>query len=121
MSTVVVVVAVSLAGGVGSVLRYLCDRAVSARVADGFPWGTMIVNLTGSFALGLVTGMALSHPWSTIIAVGLLGGYTTFSTASLDSVRLLSERRYAAAALNGPGMLIACSALSVAGILITAR
>lgn len=109
------------AGGIGSALRYLVDNSLPAHLRDRFPWGTMVVNLTGSLALGLLTGPAFGTAWSEIIATGLLGGYTTFSTASLESIRLLTERRYLAAILNGPGLLIACTALSLTGILITSH
>lgn len=121
MSGILLAVAIAIAGGIGSALRYLVDNSVPARLRARFPWGTMIVNLTGSLLLGLVTGLTLGHPWGAILATGLLGGYTTFSTASLESIRLLIAKRYAAALLNGPGMVIACTTLAVAGILITSR
>lgn len=120
MSGLPLALAIAVAGGIGSALRYLADNCLPARLRARFPWGTMTVNLTGSFLLGFLTGLALDRPWSAIIATGLLGGYTTFSTASLESIRLLATRRYTAALLNGPGMLMACTALSVAGLLIAA-
>lgn len=110
--------AIAVAGGLGAALRHLVDTGVPARVRARFPWGIMAVNLSGSFVLGLVTGAALEEPVMSVCAVGLLGGYTTFSTASYDSVRLLRERRFRAALLNGPGMLAACVALSALGILL---
>lgn len=120
MNGLLLALVIAVAGGIGSALRYLVDTSLPARLRASFPWGTMIVNLTGSFILGLITGFAVVHPWGTIITTGLLGGYTTFSTASLESIRLLAAKRYAKALLNGPGMLIACTTLSVIGILITA-
>ncbi|MGC0273788.1 fluoride efflux transporter FluC [Pseudactinotalea sp. Z1739] len=111
---------VALAGGVGSALRFLADRAVPTRARDRYPWGTMIVNLTGSLALGVLTGMLLDHTWAPVLTVGLLGGYTTFSTASLECLELLRQERRAAALLHGPGMIVACTAVAISGILLTA-
>ena len=83
-----------------------------------FPIGTTIINVTGSFLLGLVTGLALAHglppEWRAILGTGFLGGYTTFSTASYETVRLAQQRRYRAALVNGVGMLVL--ALAAAGL-----
>lgn len=111
-------IGIALAGGTGAAVRHLVDASIPERARAGFPWGIMLVNLTGSFALGLLVGLALDHPVSAILATGFLGGYTTFSTASLDSVRLLAKRRVLAAVLNGPGMLVLCAALSLVGIVV---
>lgn len=115
------VIAVALAGGVGAALRYLVDNALPARVRARFPWGTAVVNLTGSFALGVVTGLVASgmpQVWATVVGTGLLGGYTTFSTASVETLRLALERRSGAALLNGFGILIGCVVLALAGYLL---
>lgn len=120
MTGIWLAVGVSIAGGVGSVLRHLVDRLVShdMSAAPAFPWGLLTVNLSGSFVLGLLTGLALGHPAMAIIATGLLGGYTTFSSASLDTVKLLMARRYTAALTNGLGVLVAAVACAVGGILL---
>lgn len=112
----------AIAGGVGAALRFFLDGLVKAHTAGTFPYGTALINLTGAFALGLVTGLA-ANGWLppavvTVIGVGLLGGYTTFSTASFETVRLAQERRYRAAAINGLGMLIACTVAALLGIWI---
>lgn len=112
------VIAVALAGGVGSALRYLVDNALPVRVRARFPWGTAVVNLTGSFALGVVAGLAargMPEVWVTVLGVGLIGGYTTFSTASLETVRLALAGKRWTALLNGFGILIACVSLSLLG------
>lgn len=121
MSELLAMSLIAVAGGIGSALRYLVDNSLPARLRARFPWGTMTVNLTGSLALGVIAGLTLGGPWSRIIATGLLGGYTTFSTASLESIRLLADKRYMAALVNGPGMIIACTALSFAGVLIASH
>jgi CrcB protein len=79
----------------------------------------MIINVTGSLLLGILVGLFLSgvvsHTWQLVLGTGLLGGYTTFSTASVETVRLLEERRWWAATINGPGMLVLCTAVAAAG------
>ena len=116
--TVLLVVAVGLAGGVGAVARLVLDGLLRARVRVSFPLGTTVINVTGSFLLGLVTGLALVHglppEWRAVLGTGFLGGYTTFSTASYETVRLAQQRRYRAALMNGVGMLVL--ALAAAGL-----
>lgn len=116
--TVLLVIGVGLAGGVGAVARLVLDGLLRARVRVAFPLGTTVINVTGSFLLGLVTGLALVHglppEWRAVLGTGFLGGYTTFSTASYETVRLAQQRRYRAALLNGVGML--ALALAAAGL-----
>lgn len=111
---------VAAAGGVGAIARYSVDTSFSDELRKKFPIGIFVVNITGSFLLGLVTG-ATSHlgAWATILGVGLLGGYTTFSTASLDSVMLLMEKRIGPALLNSFGMAIVCMLAAMIGLAIT--
>lgn len=81
-------VVATLAGGVGAVCRYLAGRTVATRLGTEFPFGTLTVNVVGSFALGLVAGGAdLDRPLA-VAVVGFLGGFTTFSTWMLESVDL---------------------------------
>jgi CrcB protein len=112
------VVAVAAAGGVGAVARLVFDGLLRSWWRVGYPIGTTIINVTGSFLLGLVTGLALAHglppEWRAVLGTGFLGGYTTFSTASYETVRLAQQRRYRAALLNGIGMLVL--ALAAAGL-----
>ncbi|WP_104127760.1 fluoride efflux transporter CrcB [Cryobacterium sp. Y57] len=101
--------AIAAAGGAGAAARFFLDGLVRSRLGDAFPFGTMIINVSGSLLLGLITGLAMNHllvpEWSVVLGAGLLGGYTTFSTASFETVRLIQVRRYRAALLNGIGML----------------
>ena len=83
-----VLVAVGVLGGLGAVGRFLLDGAVSARTAAAFPAGTLAVNLSGAFVLGLLTGATLHGDASRFLGTGLIGGYTTFSTWALESHRL---------------------------------
>ncbi|MBS1869959.1 MAG: fluoride efflux transporter CrcB [Actinobacteria bacterium] len=88
MSAVLLWAGVALLGGVGAVARFALSTAVARRGAGWFPWGTLAVNLSGSALLGLVAGLALHGDALTLVAGGLLGSYTTFSTWMLDSERL---------------------------------
>ncbi len=113
--TPLIFLAVSLAGGAGAALRLLIDGLIRARVRTSVPVGTLMINVIGSLLLGLITGLTLNHllpeQWHLILGGGLMGGFTTFSTASFESVRLTQDRRYLAALANGIGMLlIACAA-----------
>lgn len=111
---------IAAGGGAGAVIRYLVDSAFPADRRARFPWGILTVNLTGSFAIGVVTGLALEHPAAMVVSVGFLGGYTTFSTASVDTVQLLARRRYGAAIANGIGALGAATGLAICGVLLGA-
>jgi fluoride exporter len=83
-----VLLAVGALGGLGAVGRFLLDGAVSARTAGRFPYGTLAVNLSGAFVLGALVGAALSGNPYRELGIGLIGGYTTFSTWALESHRL---------------------------------
>lgn len=101
---------IACAGGVGAASRLLLDGLISARLKGALPWGTIIINLTGSLLLGLLTGAAAVHlvpeAWRLVIGTGFLGGYTTFSTASVETIRLIQERRLLLGAINGLGTLV---------------
>jgi len=94
----------ALAGGAGAVLRYLVDLGVARVAGRRFPWGILLVNLSGSFALGVVT-TALPEA-AFLVGAGLLGGYTTFSTAMLDAVALWRDGERRASAFDAVGMLL---------------
>ncbi|SDC06346.1 camphor resistance protein CrcB [Raineyella antarctica] len=105
-----VFVGICLAGGAGAALRFTADAWIRSRVSMRFPFATAVINVTGSFVLGLVTGAAGSHllppAWFAVLGTGLLGGYTTFSTASVETVRLLAAREYRPALAAGLGVLV---------------
>jgi len=81
-------VGVAFFGAIGAVTRYRVDSAVSARLPSDFPIGTLIVNLTGSLALGVLVGAAVPDRVAFLLGTGFMGGYTTFSTWMVESVRL---------------------------------
>jgi fluoride exporter len=119
MTGAVTTLLICIAGGIGAALRLLLDGLIRARVRSTYPVATTVINLTGSLVLGLVTGLVTSqlvpHQWQLIVGTGLLGGYTTFSTASFETVRLIEDHRYVAAVFNGLGMLIAGTAAAAVG------
>jgi CrcB protein len=98
--TVAVWASVILIGGVGSVLRFIVDRTVSARTSGSFPYGTFAVNISGSFLLGLFAGLALSPHQALLLGTAFVGAYTTFSTWMLETQRLGEERQIRPAVAN---------------------
>jgi CrcB protein len=119
MSGPLTAVSICVAGGIGAALRLILDGLIRARVKSTYPVGITVINVTGSFLLGLLTGLAtsqlVSDQWHLVVGTGFLGGYTTFSTASFETVRLIEDRRYVAAAFNGLGMLLICTAAAAVG------
>lgn len=120
--TPLVFLLLALAGGAGAAVRLLVDGLVKTRFGARFPWGTSVINVSGSFALGLVTGLTavgrMDEAWELVVGAGFLGGYTTFSTASFETVRLLQERRFAAALVNGMGLLVLTVGAALIGYLL---
>ena len=113
---------VAIGGAAGSVLRLAAGRLAIQLFGAGTVWGTLFVNVTGSFALGLFLAYALnrgeiSSDLRAMVAVGLLGGYTTFSTLSYDTVRLLESGELSRAAINLLGNLVVGIAAAWLGIL----
>jgi len=98
-------------GGVGSLLRFLVDRAIGSYLGRAFPFGTLTVNVTGALALGLVTGLALNHDAALLAGTAAVGSYTTFSTWMLETHRLGEERQSMFAAAN----IVVSMLLGVAG------
>lgn len=113
-------VVVALAGGLGAVARLVVDGEVRRRLGDALPRGTVLVNLSGSLLLGLVTGLAtagLLPPLArVVVGTGFLGGYTTYSTAAVEAVRLALEGRWTAAVVDAAGQLLAAVLLAGLGL-----
>lgn len=123
----------ALGGGVGAALRYSVDTAVAARWRGTFPLGIFLVNVTGSLALGLLVGFvtpggtppeAAGVPDTDLVlallGTGLLGGYTTFSTASLDTVRLTRSGQRGTALAYAAGTLVLSVSAALAGMALGA-
>jgi CrcB protein len=118
----VTVLLVALGAAVGAPLRYLVDRAVQARHDSLFPWGTLAVNVAGSFLLGLLaaTTMHTSAPVMAALGTGLCGALTTYSTFGYETVRLLQERARFYAVLNVTVSVVAGLGAAVAGTVLAA-
>jgi fluoride exporter len=111
------VLGIALAGAVGAPARYLVDGVVLDRTECGLPAGTFVVNVSGSFLLGVLTGLALYHAFPStpkaILGTGFCGAYTTFSTFTYEIVRLAeqgarrSALRVLLASLVGPALAAA--------------
>ena len=121
MSLAVVLLLIA-AGGLGAVCRFVVDGVVRSRSGTAFPLGTLVINISGSLVLGLVTGLTVAQllpdAVRLVVGTGFLGGYTTFSTASFETVRLVQERRLPAALLYGLGTLVATTAVAGLGLVI---
>lgn len=115
---------VAIGGATGAVGRYLLGLWIAARVGPDFPWGTFAINVSGAFFIGVVLGLAtegiISPEVRLLLAVGVLGGYTTFSTFSYETLELLLDGNMIAFLLNAAGQLGA-GLLAVALGLIVSR
>ncbi len=98
-----ILLAVALGGALGSLLRYFVAGAIQSAASSGFPWGIFVVNVSGGFVMGVIVELGalklqMSPEIRAFLTVGILGGYTTFSTFSLDSVLLIQRGAYLSAA-----------------------
>ena len=111
---------VGLAAACGALARYLLDQAVARKWESAFPWGTWVINVSGSFVLGVLTGLALHHGLSahvvSVLGTGICGGYTTFSTFNVETVRLAEDGSLAGAVGNVAGSIAAGLLAAAAGL-----
>jgi fluoride exporter len=116
---VILTIGIGVAAALGAVARYLVDQVVQHQHDQTFPWGTFVINVTGSLLLGLTLGLATHHGLpavpTTLIGVGFLGGYTTWSTYLWESLALAETGALGAAALNVVGSLAVGCAAAAAG------
>ncbi|WNV12197.1 fluoride efflux transporter CrcB [Tardiphaga sp. 709] len=110
-------VLVFVGGGLGATLRYVINMTCARCMGMAFPWGTFIINVTGSAVMGLIAGYLAfkgeaSQPWRLFLMTGILGGYTTFSAFSLDTA-VLCERGELGLAL---AYVLGSVVLSIAGL-----
>lgn len=115
--------AVSAAAGAGAVLRYVVDRAVAARMRLEWPLGTFVVNVCGSFVLGIIVGLSAHHGLDRttldIVGAGFTGGFTTLSTWAWESIALAETTEWPPSLLNvfgsvGAGLVAAAAGLGLA-------
>jgi CrcB protein len=117
------VLLVGLGGAIGSVGRYLMGAWFQGLVGNpGFPWGTFVVNFTGSFLIGVAFGLSKEGPLSsqawTLVVIGALGGYTTFSTFALETLEQFADGRVGGGLLNAFGQLAVGLVAAYLGVLI---
>jgi CrcB protein len=94
------VLLVALGAGIGAPLRYLTDRAVQSRHESDFPWGTLTVNVAGSFLLGLLIAVPADPAVTALFGTGFSGALTTYSTFSYETLQLARSRRQWQAVAN---------------------
>jgi CrcB protein len=115
--------AVAIGGAIGSVTRYLVGISSGKLFGIDFPWGTLIINVTGSFLIGLFVGLFatkwdLSQTARVFLTVGICGGYTTFSTFSLDAWYLIERDQIVAAATYMIGSVVLSVAALIGALLL---
>ncbi|HEY0917347.1 MAG TPA: fluoride efflux transporter CrcB [Solimonas sp.] len=118
--------AVFFGGGLGCVCRFAVVRWATALGAATFPWGTLAVNVSGSLLAGVAYALLVERfnaaaEWRALFMTGFLGGFTTFSAFSLETVRLAEEGQLAAAAANAALNLALCLAACVLGMVLVRR
>jgi len=114
------IILLGLAGGLGAGTRFVVDGLIRSKLRTALPVGTIAINITGSFLLGLVAGAVIVHAapveLQVIAGTGFLGGYTTFSTASFETVRLVQSGRAGFALANSIGTAVAAVGAAAAGL-----
>ncbi len=105
---------IALGSGLGGLARFICAGAVTARFGAVFPWGTLLVNVVGSFVIGLFAAFARRGGWlgnetvDAFVMIGVCGGYTTFSSVSLQTLELIDARAWWHAAANIVVSVVLC-------------
>lgn len=117
------VLAIAVAGALGTVARYAVEGIVTERTTDAFPVGTLVVNISGAFVLGffftLLTDRLIVAAWlRSAVTIGFLGAYTTFSTLTLETLRLAEDGAPLLALLNGLGSLLVGFVAVYAGVVL---
>jgi CrcB protein len=104
------ILAVAAGGSLGAVGRFLVGKMMFKLMGPGFPWGTLTVNILGSFAIGIVVALLatrynLAHHWQGFLVIGVLGGFTTFSAFSMEVGLMLERHEISQAALYAMGSM----------------
>ncbi|MDX9765799.1 MAG: fluoride efflux transporter CrcB [Ectothiorhodospiraceae bacterium] len=115
--------AIAAGGAVGSALRFWMSSGVYALTGRGFPWGTLAVNVLGSLLIGflsvlLIERLNLDPVWRAAVLIGLLGGFTTFSTFSLETLNLIEQGALLRAAVNAVSSVLLCLVAAWVGLIL---
>ena len=116
-----VTLAVGLGGALGSVARFWIGLAVATALGTAFPWGTLVINVLGSFVIGAAAALPGSDTWRAFLMAGVCGGFTTFSAFSLQTLALLRAGQAGAAACNVAASVGACVLAAAAGMSLGQR
>ena len=116
-------IAIALGGAAGALGRYWVSSGVYSLLGRGFPYGTLVVNVLGSLAMGwlyvlLIERLNVTPEWRGAVMVGFLGAFTTFSTFSIETLNLLEQGAYARSLLNVLLSVVACIAAAWLGVLL---
>lgn len=119
-------VLIAIFGAVGTLLRYGIQVFTTVQTGGTFPWGTLLINLTGCFGLGLIgqitlNRMVISPDWRTAITVGFFGGFTTFSSFGWETAKMFEEGRWVPATSYVAASVFIGVLLSIAGIRLANR
>lgn len=109
---------IALGAAIGAPLRYLTDRAVQSRHDSVFPWGTLTVNVVGSFVLGLLAGLPASASLTALLGTGFCGALTTYSTFSYETLRLAQSGARFYAVMNVVASIVAGFGAASVGLVI---
>lgn len=117
------VIAIAVGGAAGAVARFWVSTATYALLGRGFPWGTLAVNVFGSFLMGflavwLVERLSLGPEWRGLLLIGFLGAFTTFSTFSMETLNLLEQGTYLKALVNMVLSVVLCVLAAGLGVLL---
>ncbi|MCW8888860.1 MAG: fluoride efflux transporter CrcB [Gammaproteobacteria bacterium] len=117
------IAAIASGGAIGALLRFWISNGVYSFMGRDFPYGTLVVNVVGSFAMGigfifLVERAAMAPEWRAFLLVGLLGALTTFSTFSIETLNLIESGALTKAAINMVGSVLVCVVAVWAGVLL---
>lgn len=115
--------AIAAGGALGALLRFWVSGAVYAWLGRGFPYGTLVVNVLGSLAMGflfvlMIERLATGAEWRGFLLVGLLGAFTTFSTFSIETLNLIEQAQYARALGNVLISVLACVGAAMLGVIL---
>ena len=115
--------AIAAGGALGALMRYWVSTATYAWLGRGFPWGTLMVNVLGSFAMGALYVLLLDRLTSgpelrAFLLIGFLGAFTTFSTFSIETFNLIEEAQISKALLNAGGSVVVCVAAAWLGVIL---
>jgi CrcB protein len=114
--------AVLVGGGIGSVIRYALTFAIAQRLGPGFPWWTFVINITGSLVIGIVAEVTQTRTFAgapllrVFLMTGVLGGYTTFSSFSYETLTLIGDRAQLLALAYAAGSIVLGVAAAFAGV-----